>query len=169
MALALTGNTDEPTTTESAVCAAHPANTECQEIWPMSLSAATHIALDNSNLLRVVTEGAPSVPGGGFEPARVDPAGSHADDSPIVVARIDTSESIWRFKSAVMALVRSVELQYWNLAQAHVALGSSEQGARLTTEVLFLEQSELLASIDCRNRPCMSTSRLDRGDDALHV
>jgi hypothetical protein len=110
MALALTGNTDEPRTSESAVCGAHPANTECQEIWPMSLSAATCIALDNSNLLRVVTEVAPSVPGGGFEPARVDPAGSHADDSPIVVARIDTSESIWRFKWAVMALVRSVEL-----------------------------------------------------------
>ena len=93
MALALTGNTDEPTTSESAVCGAHPANTECQEIWPMSLSAATCIALDNNNLLRVVTEGAPSVPGGGFEPARVDPAGSHADNSPIVVTRINTSES----------------------------------------------------------------------------
>jgi hypothetical protein len=113
MALALTGNTDEPRTSESAVCGAHPANTECQEIWPMSLSAATCIARDNSNLLRVVTEGAPSVPGGGFGPARVDLAGAHADGNPIVVARINTDES--------------------------------------------------------PKRPCMSTSRMVRGDDDLHV
>jgi outer membrane protein TolC len=143
MALAFSG-TDEPRTVEPAVCATRAASAESQEIWPMSLSVATRIALDNSKMLRVVTEGAPSLPVGGLGSARVDLAGVHFDNSPIVVWRMNANQSIWRFKSEVMALVRSVEQQYWNLAQAHAALASSEHAARMTTEVLALEQSEVI-------------------------
>jgi hypothetical protein len=58
---------------KSACQCDHKVSAESQEIWPMSLSAATRIAHDNSTMLRVVTDGAPSLPVGVFEPARVDP------------------------------------------------------------------------------------------------
>jgi Outer membrane efflux protein len=148
MALALTG-TDEPRTSEPAVCAARPMSAESQEIWPMSLSAATRIALDNSKLLRVVTECVPSLPVGGLEPARVDAAESDADNRLIVIARANADESIWRFQSDVMALVRLVEQQYWNLAQAHAALSSSEQALKMTQGVLGRELSELTIGRAC--------------------
>jgi outer membrane protein TolC len=142
MALALTA-ADEAQTSAPAACAARPASAECQEIWPISLSAATRIALDNSKLLRVVTQGVPPSPVGGLEPARVDAAESDTDNRRVVIARANADESIWRFKSDVMALVRSVEQQYWNLAQAHAALSSSEKALKMTREVLAREQSEV--------------------------
>src|ERR1700722_18767217 len=109
----------------------------------MSLSAATRIALESSEMVRVVTESASGLPVGGFEPVRVDPAAVQTDNCPIVVARVNANEPIWRFKSEMMAMVRSVEQQYWNLAQAHAALGISEQVVKMTREVLERELGEL--------------------------
>jgi hypothetical protein len=141
MALTLTG-ADEPRTSLPAACAARPASAECQEIWPTSLSAATRIALDNNKLLGVQIQIVPPLPVGGFEPARIVAAESDADYRPTFIARANAAGSIWRFKSDVMALVRSVEQQYWNLVQAHVALSSSEQAVRMTREALELEFGE---------------------------
>jgi hypothetical protein len=42
-----------------------------------------------------------------------------------------------------MALVRSVEQQYLNLAQAHAALRSSERACKMMQEALAREQSEV--------------------------
>src|SRR5262249_30647969 len=48
-----------------------------------------------------------------------------------------------RFKAEVMALVRSIEQQYWSLAQQHVQLWASEKAVELADEVLRRERSEL--------------------------
>ena len=48
-----------------------------------------------------------------------------------------------RFKAEVMAHLRSVEQQYWNLAQAHVQLWSSDRAVSLAQEILNREQADL--------------------------
>ncbi len=50
------------------------------------------------------------------------------DSGPIVIARRNADASVWRFQAEVMAEVRSVEQQYWNLAQAHVQLWCRRSG-----------------------------------------
>ncbi len=63
--------------------------------------------------------------------------------APIVVARLNADAAVWRFKAEVMAEVRSIEQQYWSLAQQHVQLWSSEKAVELAEEILKREQSEL--------------------------
>src|SRR5208283_2402630 len=55
------------------------------------------------------------------------PVGLEANRAPIVIARLQADAAVWRFKAEVMASVRSVEQQYWNLAQAHVQYWASER------------------------------------------
>ena len=71
------------------------------------------------------------------------PVGLEANRAPIVVARIQADTAVWRFKAEVMAEVRSIEQQYWTLAQQHVQLWSSEKAVELAEEILKREQSEL--------------------------
>src|SRR5262249_32433893 len=51
--------------------------------------------------------------------------------------------AVWRFKAEVMAEVRSIEQQYWNLAQAHVQLWAADRAVSLAQEILNREQAEL--------------------------
>ncbi len=69
--------------------------------------------------------------------------GLEANRAPIVIARLNADAAVWRFKAEVMALVRSVEQQYWSLAQQHVQLWSSEKAVELAREILKREQAEL--------------------------
>ncbi len=69
--------------------------------------------------------------------------GLEANRAPIVIARLTADASVWRFKAEVMAEVRSIEQQYWSLAQQHVQLWSSEKAVELAEEILKREQSEL--------------------------
>jgi outer membrane protein TolC len=69
--------------------------------------------------------------------------GLEANRAPIVISRLTADASIWRFKAEIMAEVRSVEQQYWSLAQQHVQLWSSEKAVELAEEILKREQSEL--------------------------
>src|SRR5439155_4700581 len=71
------------------------------------------------------------------------PVGLEANRAPIVVARLNADAAVWRFKAEIMAEVRSIEQQYWNLAQQHVQLWSSEKAVELAEEILNREQSEL--------------------------
>lgn len=71
------------------------------------------------------------------------PVGLEANRAPIVIARLTADASVWRFKAEVMAEVRSIEQQYWSLAQQHVQLWSSEKAVELAEEILKREQSEL--------------------------
>jgi outer membrane protein TolC len=84
-----------------------------------------------------------SAPLAGFSPSASPPVGLEANRAPIVVARLNADGAVWRFKAEVMAEVRSIEQQYWSLAQQHVQLWSSEKAVELAEEIVKREQSEL--------------------------
>ncbi|MDR3633683.1 MAG: TolC family protein [Isosphaeraceae bacterium] len=69
--------------------------------------------------------------------------GLEANRAPIVISRLNADAAVWRFKAEVMAQVRSVEQQYWSLAQQHVQLWASERAVELAREILKREQAEL--------------------------
>jgi outer membrane protein TolC len=72
------------------------------------------------------------------------PVGLEANRAPIVVARLNADAAVWRFKAGVMAQVRSIEQQYWSLAQQHVQLWSAEKAVELAREIVNREQAELV-------------------------
>jgi hypothetical protein len=111
------------------------------ELWPMTLRAATRIALDNSEFARVVASDGVGTTGGCFETHRVcnvEPGpeisigpecGVHEKRANFVIMGVNADRSHSRFKADAMALVRSVEQQYWNLSQAHAAFRSADLAA----------------------------------------
>jgi outer membrane protein TolC len=72
-----------------------------------------------------------------------NPSGLEANRAPIVIARINADSAVWRFKAAVMEMVRSVEQQYWALSQQQVQLWSRETAVALGEEILKRELAEL--------------------------
>ena len=72
------------------------------------------------------------------------PVGLEANRATIVIQRLNADAAVWRFKAEVMAHVRSVEQQYWNLAQAHVQLWSRRPGRQPGREILNREQAALV-------------------------
>jgi len=72
------------------------------------------------------------------------PVGLEANRAPIVIARLNADAAVWRFKAGVLAQVRSIEQQYWSLAQQHVQLWSSEKAVELAREIVNREQAELV-------------------------
>src|SRR5271157_6111046 len=85
---------------------------------------------------------APLSPGLGH--AAPTPVGLEANRAPIVIARLNADAAVWRFKAGVLAMVRSIEQQYWSLAQQHVQLWSSEKAVELAREIVNREQAELV-------------------------
>ena len=83
-----------------------------------------------------------SAPLPGQNPGR--PVGLEANRAPIVIARLNADAAVWRFKAEVMAHVRSIEQQYWSLAQQHVQLWSAEKAVELAREIVNREQAELV-------------------------
>lgn len=71
-----------------------------------------------------------------------EPSGLEANRAPIVIARLQSDSNVWNFKSEIMQLVRSVEQQYWALAQLHVQLWSRETAVTLGEEILKRERAE---------------------------
>ncbi|QDV35979.1 TolC family protein [Tautonia plasticadhaerens] len=59
------------------------------------------------------------------------PSGLEANRAPVVISRLQADTSVWRFKAEVMAMVRSIEQQYWALAQQQVQYWSRQQAVRL--------------------------------------
>jgi outer membrane protein TolC len=130
---------------------------EAQEKWPMTLQEAIRIGVDNTEIVRVISLGVEALPIGGFEPTHLTcsqgepplregagPAeGWKAKNAAIVIARRNADASVWRFKAEVMAHVRSVEQQYWNLAQAQVQLSSVGLAVCMAQEILDREHAEL--------------------------
>ncbi len=72
------------------------------------------------------------------------PVGLEANRAPIVVARLNADAAVWRFKAEIMAQTRSIEQQYWALAQQHVQLWSAEKAVELAREIVNREQAELV-------------------------
>ena len=111
-----------------------------QEAWQLTLPDAIRIGLDNSEVVRVITAGAQAAPVGGFEPEAVP-----ARDPRITIARLNADASIWTFKDSIMAHVRSVEQQYWALAQQRATLQGRETAVRLIDEIRQQAQVDLKA------------------------
>lgn len=74
-------------------------------------------------------------------------AGVDVNRAPIVIARLQSDQSFWEFKQAVLSLVRSVEEAYWNLDAAHVALRSIEEVLPLASEAVRIQQRRLEAQV----------------------
>jgi outer membrane protein TolC len=137
IALTLLG-VDDPkfgTPPPSGVAAVAPEvkESEVKEPWRMDLATATHIAFDNSENFRVVELGV-----GGLN-AYFPP---HTD-GPITIARLNADVPLAKFQADAMALVRSVEQAYWNLAQAQAAVDSAVQAVVMTQTLLEKAQAEL--------------------------
>jgi outer membrane protein TolC len=101
-------------------------NPEAQEIWHLTLPEAIRIGLVNSEVIRVIS--------------RQD--GEPPEGRETVIARLNADASVWNFKAAVMAHVRSIEQQYWALSHQHVVLGSCETALRTCEEILRRERAE---------------------------
>ena len=67
--------------------------------------------------------------------------GVEANRAPIVIARLNADSTVWSFKSNVMSMVRSVEQQYWALAQAAVQLWASETAVKLGENIVEREKA----------------------------
>ena len=150
-----------------------------KEIWSLALRDAIRIGLDNSEFVRVIFQDQAAVPIGvcveplsaSFAPrplVPVDlPKGVQNDGSSLVISRLNADASLQRFKSEVMALVRSVEQQYWNLAEAHTAVWAAEQAVNLAQDVVEFEQGELLLSRGCITDVSEACERLEQFQGAL--
>ena len=103
-------------------------------VWPSAYTTNTQLTLTQPLL------GSAPLPGQAAGPL----VGLEANRAPIVIARLNADAAVWRFKAEVMASVRSVEQQYWSLAQAHVQLWSSDRAVGLAKEIYNREQTELV-------------------------
>ncbi len=87
-----------------------------------------------------------SAPTPNFNPNPL-PSGLEANRAPIVIARLNADVAVWRFKSEVQAHVRSVEQQYWALAQAQVQHWASETAVDLGEQILKREMAKLAVGV----------------------
>jgi hypothetical protein len=125
--------------------------------WPMSLSGAVCIALDNIETVFVyaplppetVTEMDWRETGAGHEPdltcgymweARFVRA---PIISPFMIHRVDANTPLWQSRPAAAVLVRSVERQYWVVAAQRARVACVEQVVKAAREVVKREQGEL--------------------------
>ncbi len=93
---------------------------DAQEQWSLTLHEALNIGLDNSEIVRVI--------------ARTNETSK--------IARINPGTDPERFKSEIMAHLRSVEQQYWNLAHAHVHLWAADRAVELGKGILKRERAD---------------------------
>jgi outer membrane protein TolC len=103
-------------------------------VWPSAFTTNIQLTLTQPLL------GSAALPG--QQPG--NPVGLEANRAPIVISRLNADAAVWRFKAEVMAHCRSVEQQYWNLAQSHVQLWASDRAVSLAEEILNREQAELV-------------------------
>jgi RNA polymerase sigma factor (sigma-70 family) len=132
------------------------------ESWPLSLRDAIRIALDNNEIVRVIALGAEGQPVGGFEPAATDTARADIVPAPIVIAPVWPTADVQRFRSEIMAEVRSVEQQYWNLSAAHVQVWAAERAVSLAQEIFNRERAEFKAKHGIASDVAEAQQRLEQ-------
>jgi outer membrane protein TolC len=103
-------------------------------VWPSAWTSNLQFTLTQPLL------GSAALPGQSAGP----PVGLEANRAPIVISRLNADAAVWRFKAEVMAEVRSIEQQYWSLAQVHVQLWAADRAVSLAQEILNREQAELV-------------------------
>jgi hypothetical protein len=96
--------------------------------WPLTLREAIRIGLDNAEGIRLLSSSAKGVPDEGF-----------------VIAPMNPDVEPEPFRVEVMAHIRSIEQQYWSLAQQHVQLWSSTKAVALAEEIHKQVQADLEA------------------------
>ncbi len=106
--------------------------------WSLSLRDAVRIGLKNADFVDVL----PHRAGGGWQTPLKD-SEDRFRDANCSVHPVYADANPHRFKADVMALVRSIEQQYWCLSQQHVQLWAAEEAARLADGVFKSEQAEL--------------------------
>ncbi len=89
-------------------------------------------------------------------------AGLEANRAPIIVQRLQADVSVWRFKSEVMAHVRSVEQQYWALSQAQVQYWASETAVDLGEQILKREEAKYLVGNGALPNVAEAAEQLER-------
>jgi hypothetical protein len=119
-----------------------PASTvkDRDKIWPLSLPEAIRIGLGNCETIRVVK-----------------PATSDTLDGNFVIASQQTNVDAYRFKSELLAYVRSVEQQYWALSLKNVEYSAAETAVALTEQIVKREQAKL--SIGQGSVPAMAEAK----------
>ncbi len=126
---------------------------EVRDFWGLSLPEAIRISLDNAEVVRLIRcTGPAQILCEGQPPVPVTVEGPLTDDewdgtTPLIIGRVQTDVNIWRFKAEVMAHIRSVEQQYWSLAQQHTQLEASEKAVALTREILKIEEADLSSTL----------------------
>ncbi len=96
---------------------------DAQEQWSLTLHEALNIGLDNAEIVRVI--------------ARTEKTNK--------IAPRQGGTDLERFKSEIMAHLRSVEQQYWSLSQAHVQLWAADRAVDLGKAILKRERAEMNA------------------------
>ena len=111
------------------------------EAWSLSLRDAVRIGLDR-------LRDRPCPVAARRSPARVraDPAekdsADRLRDGQLVIHPVSADANAQRFKAEVMALVRSIEQQYWSLSQQYVQLWAAEKVVELADEVVKSEEAK---------------------------
>ena len=136
-----------------------PAPTPATNDWSLTLPEAIRLGLINSEVVRVVAMGTNHVPPAGYTGAsliaRGMPFGSTGGDrsaaplaavgprdADLVIAQLNSDASIWWFKGAIMAHVRSVEQTYWAVWQTQENQKMRREAVRLSDEILQAAQAE---------------------------
>jgi len=102
-------------------------------VWPSAYTTNIQLTLTQPLL------GSAPLPG----QAAGRPVGLEANRAPIVISRLQADAAVWRFKAEIMAHCRSVEQQYWNLAQAHMQYWAAESALNFGNEALKRAQAFL--------------------------
>jgi RNA polymerase sigma factor (sigma-70 family) len=97
---------------------------ESQTTWPLSLTDAIAIGLQNTPLCRVIAVG---------------PHGAPKTIGPFI-----GSKDLQDFRDDVMGLLYSIEKSYWNLGQAQTQLSAAEGAVKLARATLGREEADLL-------------------------
>ncbi len=102
-----------------------------------------------------------SAPTSQFNPNPL-PSGLEANRAPIVIARLQADFSVWQFKSQVQGLVRSIEQQYWALAQAQIQLWATETAVELGEKILERELVKLEVGSSAKPNVAEAEETLER-------
>ncbi len=115
---------------------------EQAENWSLSLPAAIRIGLDLSEMLRVVSRG--------------------ENGTTYKIAPLSADADTERFKSELMAHVRSIEQLYWNLSLAREQLWASNQAVTLAEGIHKREQARFERGRDNLSGVAEAAHRLEQ-------
>ena len=155
LALVIAGTDDRPPAAKKAADTAASIADEAVEIWPLTERDTVGIAIEHSQSIHVIYAGHKNVvvpdcfglndPDIGRGEKR--PIPDFANAGSIVVAPVDADTGIARTKSEIMALVRSVDTLYGNLAAAHAAAWAADKAVERSLELIEIE--EAFGNRDC--------------------